>query len=173
MSAFQTKCSSINSCASFDFDRMHNECWIHSTNVEDRLRITMGIDHYQRVPCQSFTTSTTEDTKTTHGKYYRCMLLNEAGFVTFTAFEILANCWRRLSLDYWWLVRVTLVVAFGFLPQNFGRWLVTYELSFYLKRNAASVVLTMLGSGDTQTLLDGKKNYSLCRWWGCKNVPKH
>ena len=24
--------------------------------------------------------------------------------------------------SYWWLVRVTLVVAFGFLPQNFGRW---------------------------------------------------
>ena len=22
----------------------------------------------------------------------------------------------------WWLIRVTLVVAFGFLPQNFGRW---------------------------------------------------
>ena len=26
-----------------------------------------------------------------------------------------------------------------------------------MKRNAASVVLTMLGGGDTQTLLDGKK----------------
>ena len=33
----------------------------------------------------------------------------------------------------------------------------TYELSFCLKRNAASVVLTMLVGGDTQTLLDGKK----------------
>ena len=30
----------------------------------------------------------------------------------------------------------------------------TYELSFCSKRNA--VVLTMLGGGDTQTLLDGK-----------------
>ena len=25
-------------------------------------------------------------------------------------------------LHYWWLGRVTLVVAFGFLPQNFRRW---------------------------------------------------
>ena len=24
--------------------------------------------------------------------------------------------------DIWWLVRVTMVVAFGFLPQTFGRW---------------------------------------------------
>ena len=24
--------------------------------------------------------------------------------------------------NYWWLITVTLVVAFGFLPQNFGRW---------------------------------------------------
>ena len=33
----------------------------------------------------------------------------------------------------------------------------TYELLFCLKKNAASVVLTMLSGGDTQTLLDGKK----------------
>ena len=33
----------------------------------------------------------------------------------------------------------------------------TYKLSFCLKKNAASVVLTMLGGGDTQTLLDDKK----------------
>ena len=26
------------------------------------------------------------------------------------------------NVNYWWLVRVTLVVAFDFLPQNFGRW---------------------------------------------------
>ena len=32
-----------------------------------------------------------------------------------------------------------------------------YELSFFLKKNAASLVLTVLGGGDTQTLLDGKK----------------
>ena len=27
-----------------------------------------------------------------------------------------------LCLYFWWLVTVTLVVAFGFLPQHFGRW---------------------------------------------------
>ena len=27
-----------------------------------------------------------------------------------------------LSQINWWLVRVTLVITFGFLPQNFGRW---------------------------------------------------
>ena len=37
----------------------------------------------------------------------------------------------------------------------------TYELSFCLKRNAASVVLTMLNGGDTQTLLDDKKKFEL------------
>ena len=61
------------------------------------------------------------------------------------------------------------MVAFGFLPQNFGRWQGPTQLSFCLKRNAASVVLTMLGGGNTQTLLDGKKNLWPCRWWGCKH----
>ena len=28
----------------------------------------------------------------------------------------------RTHSNNWWLVRVNLVVAFGFLPQNFGRW---------------------------------------------------
>ena len=35
----------------------------------------------------------------------------------------------------------------------------THELSFYMKKNAASVVLTMLDSGGTKTLLDGKNNF--------------
>ena len=34
----------------------------------------------------------------------------------------------------------------------------TYELLFHLKKNAASVVLTMLGGGNTQTLLDDKNS---------------
>ena len=29
------------------------------------------------------------------------------------------KCSRKI-LIYWWLVRITLVVAFGFLPQNLG-----------------------------------------------------
>ena len=49
----------------------------------------------------------------------------------------------------------------------------TYELSVCLKRNAASVVLTMLGGTNTQTLLSGKKTWTLCtcRWWGCEIFP--
>ena len=45
----------------------------------------------------------------------------------------------------WWLLRVTLVAAFGFLPQNFGRrWKPTIvTLSFYETR---------FSGGDTQTL---------------------
>ena len=59
---------------------------------------------------------------------------------------------------YWWLVRVTLVGCFWlFYPKILGGG-GAYELAFYSKRNAALVVLTMLGGGNTQTLLDGKKN---------------
>ena len=29
---------------------------------------------------------------------------------------------NKLFIYYWWIVRDTLVVAFGFLPQNFKRW---------------------------------------------------
>ena len=35
----------------------------------------------------------------------------------------------------------------------------TYEMSFCLKRNGASVVLAMLGGGDTQALLESKMNF--------------
>ena len=43
----------------------------------------------------------------------------------------------------------------------------TYELSFYSKRNTASVVLAICGGGDTQTLLD-RKNKLNFMWWRCK-----
>ena len=35
-----------------------------------------------------------------------------------------ASYWNSflLIIFHWWLVRVTLVVAFGFFAQNFGRW---------------------------------------------------
>ena len=57
----------------------------------------------------------------------------------------------------WWLVSVTLVVLLVF-ALKFWEVVRTYKLLFSLKRNTASVVLTMLGGGDTKTLLDGKKN---------------
>ena len=56
---------------------------------------------------------------------------------------------KALCVD-WWLTRVTLVVAFGFVAQKFWEMAGTYESLFCLKRNAASVMLTMLGGGDNQ-----------------------
>ena len=53
----------------------------------------------------------------------------------------------QFSENIWWFVRVTLVVAFGFLLQHLGEVAGTYELSFCSKRNVASVVLTMSGGG--------------------------
>ena len=73
---------------------------------------------------------------------------------------------------FWWLVRVILLVAFGFFALKFWEMVGTYELSFCSKRN--TVVLTMLCVGDTQTLLDGLiKFWTLCihRRWGCKQFP--
>ena len=54
---------------------------------------------------------------------------------------------------YWSLVRVTLVVAFGFLPQNFGRWC----------------------GGDLQIVIFLENVYSMSgvdnqRWWGHSNL---
>ena len=52
---------------------------------------------------------------------------------------------KHIGKVYWWLVRVTLVVAFGFLPQNFGKWWgpTNTTLSFYECR---------FSGGDPQTL---------------------
>ena len=63
---------------------------------------------------------------------------------------------NNLTYPYiWWLIRVTLVVAFDFLPPNFGRC--QGAGSFCLKMNAAWVVWTIIGGGGTQTLLAVKK----------------
>ena len=46
-----------------------------------------------------------------------------------------------------------------------------YEVSFCLKMNATRVVWTIIGGGDTQTLLAGKKKLSFMHSQvvGCKN----
>ena len=53
-----------------------------------------------------------------------------------------------------------LVVALGFLPKI---WKVvgTYELLYCSNRNATLVVLRILGGGDIQTLLDGKRKFAI------------
>ena len=52
--------------------------------------------------------------------------------------------YSMLQIVYWWLVRATLVVAFGFLPQNFGRWWgpMNSKLSSYEWRFSGEVVST-------------------------------
>ena len=49
-------------------------------------------------------------------------------------------------------------MCFWLFAPKFWEVVGTYELSFCWRRNAASMVLTMLDDRDTQTLLDGKKN---------------
>ena len=46
---------------------------------------------------------------------------------------------NKINILHWWLVRVSLVVAFGFLPQNSGRWWRSMNgtLSFYECRFSA------------------------------------
>ena len=53
------------------------------------------------------------------------------------------------AISFWWLVRVTLVIALGFLSLKFWKGVGTYKLSFCCKRNVALVVMTMLDGEDT------------------------
>ena len=76
------------------------------------------------------------------------------GYVT-----VIGGSW--LCNSHWWLIKVPLLGAFGFFAPEFWEMAGTYKLSFCSKRNAASVVLTMLGGRHTQTLLDGKMNFEL------------
>ena len=70
---------------------------------------------------------------------------------------------RKIGLKsevfYWWLVIVTLVVAFGFLP-NFGRWWGHTNDGFCLKMSAKW--WAVIGGGYTQCLLAVKKKSSFC-----------
>ena len=72
-------------------------------------------------------------------------------------------------VNTWWLVGVTLVAAFGF-PPEFWEVVGTNESSFCLKMNAAWVVWTITGGGDTQTLLAGKEKIELYALSGCGDV---
>ena len=48
-------------CTSLDFDYQSNDCWIHTRDVENKLGSASDIDHYERVPCLTSTTTTTEE----------------------------------------------------------------------------------------------------------------
>ena len=64
----------------------------------------------------------------------------------------------HLALSYWWLVRVTFSGCFMFFGQNFGSWRGPMN-DVYSIMNAASVVQTVIGTGDTQTPLT--RNFEL------------
>ena len=82
----------------------------------------------------------------------------------------------RTHSNNWWLVRVTLVVAFGFLPQKFGRWQGSMNCHFAQKGMqfcGADNVRWWGHSNGKIMVKDGKKISTLCthRWWGSKNFP--
>ena len=70
---------------------------------------------------------------------------------------------------YCWLVRVTLVVTFGFVLQNFRMKYWTYKWYFCSYMNAAWVVWAIKGGADTQKLLGVKKNFSHSQVTGMLN----
>ena len=65
---------------------------------------------------------------------YNCGIPSKWRFATAFAKSEKVN---HLSVTHWWLLRVTLVVAFGFLHQNFGRWL----KNFWHKRSCSLLEL--------------------------------
>ena len=66
---------------------------------------------------------------------------------------------------HWWLVRVTLVVDWLFLPQNFGQVVGTYE-------GLLRLCECTLGGGSIfrwwghLTTICTNRTFSCCRWWG-------
>ena len=68
-------------------------------------------------------------------------------YIWYVYFQSVTKLWKRAKckLDpFWWLVRVTLVVAFGFLPKNFGRWWGPMSSIFYFHNYRFSGGNTMM-----------------------------
>ena len=63
---------------------------------------------------------------------------------------------------YWWLVRVTLVVALWLFAPKFWEVVGTYDSLFCSKMNAASVVVTCEVVGTLKHYKMVKKNFELC-----------
>ena len=69
--------------------------------------------------------------------------------------------------------RVTLVVAFGFLFQNFWSWWGPMNSILSLIMTAGWVVGTLRGGGDNQTVpvvIEKKRTFCTHRWWGRKYI---
>ena len=56
-----------------------------------------------------------------------------------------------IVVDYWWLVRVTLVVDWQFLPQILDRWWGPMK-AICCSVNVDGVGMVLAGAGDTSTL---------------------
>ena len=67
-----------------------------------------------------------------------------------------------VSSYYWWLVRVTLVVAWWLFAPKFWEVVGTYKSLFCSKMNAASVVVTCEVVGTLNHYKMVKKNFELC-----------
>ena len=79
--------------------------------------------------------------------------------------KVFSSCYKLLI---WSLLVAHLSGCSWFFAPKFWEMAGTYELSFCLKRNAASMVLTLWGDVDTQKVLDGWKIiWTLCthRQW--------
>ena len=78
---------------------------------------------------------------------------------------------NKVAKNIWWLVRVTLVVAFNFLPQKFGRWQVPMSgtLSFYECRFCRGDTMRWWEHSNTSLSKDFVWTYCTLRQWGCKN----
>ena len=95
--------------------------------------------------------------------------------VTFTFTSFLFNKFfitinNKVIID-WWVVRVTLVVAWWLFAPKFWNIVGSHESLFCSKMNAASVVVTceLVGTLNHYKLV--AKNSTLCtkRYWGCRN----
>ena len=60
--------------------------------------------------------------------------------------------------NYWWLVRVTLLVDWLFLPQNFGQWWGPTK-AFCGSVNVHWVMVLFSGGGDDLTTIGGNQSF--------------
>ena len=84
-------------------------------------------------------------------------------------FQGFSNAWK--CNIYWWLVKVTLVVAFGFLRQKLWRWWGSTNgiLSFYKCKFSGGVTMRWW---EHLNPIICKRIWTFWtdRWWGCKKL---
>ena len=80
--------------------------------------------------------------------------------------------WQMFSIVYWWLARVTLVVGFGFLAQNVGPMVGTYECHLLFCECRWGGGCSWRWWGHLNTTHYNQIYWTFCthRWWGPKNL---